>query len=434
MKNKLIAATFLTILIPLAGELKFYPFHNSFRVSLGVSIYFFFLLWYKDFPKVLSGVLTGASVVVFRIALDCFNSGNNIINVSFTTHASTFFYYTTYSILFYYLIKDKYRGTPFLLGIWCVLIDVSSNIVELIARHLVLGSVINSSQLIEVVGVALIRNFFVIGIFVMFKYREMQIETINKSKENLRLLFFISELYEEKIHLKKTLKDSEHITRECYDIYRSIQHREYTSDEVECIAKEILNIAGKIHEIKKDSQRIYAGISKMIADETNNDYDNIHKIFDILVQANKTYAESQKKYINFKSDISGDFSKLHLYTLLSVLNNLMSNAVEAIDEKGFINLTAEKPIGNSMLTFKVSNSGTVINEKKNDLIFKPGYTTKFDSSGRPSTGIGLTYVKETVESLGGTIALNTNGINETTFIVKISEGAIAEPKKQKPLN
>ncbi|WHY89002.1 ATP-binding protein [Neobacillus novalis] len=41
------------------------------------------------------------------------------------------------------------------------------------------------------------------------------------------------------------------------------------------------------------------------------------------------------------------------------------------------------------------------------VVFKPGFATKYDSSGRSSTGIGLTNVKELVERLEGEITLQS---------------------------
>ncbi|BBP86859.1 hypothetical protein BsIDN1_04770 [Bacillus safensis] len=40
-----------------------------------------------------------------------------------------------------------------------------------------------------------------------------------------------------------------------------------------------------------------------------------------------------------------------------------------------------------------------------EIVFDPGYTSKFDAFGTPSTGIGLSYVRELVQELGGHIQI-----------------------------
>lgn len=54
------------------------------------------------------------------------------------------------------------------------------------------------------------------------------------------------------------------------------------------------------------------------------------------------------------------------------------------------------------------------------MIFKPGYTTKFDEIGKPSTGMGLPYIKELANHLNGSITLLDNvHSNETVFIIQL---------------
>ncbi|WP_232516896.1 hypothetical protein [Bacillus altitudinis] len=49
----------LIVLTPIGGELKFYPFEDSFRVSFGTVVFFFILLQMKKFPAWASGIIAG---------------------------------------------------------------------------------------------------------------------------------------------------------------------------------------------------------------------------------------------------------------------------------------------------------------------------------------------------------------------------------------
>jgi two-component system sensor histidine kinase YcbA len=85
----------------------------------------------------------------------------------------------------------------------------------------------------------------------------------------------------------------------------------------------------------------------------------------------------------------------------------MANAVEAIQRQGSIRLSLYRR-ADDMLECRVEDDGPGIPEKVGDVVFEPGYTSKYDEFGTPSTGIGLSYVKETVEELGGSIRFQSD--------------------------
>jgi len=103
-------------------------------------------------------------------------------------------------------------------------------------------------------------------------------------------------------------------------------------------------------------------------------------------------------------------------TVLSLFNNLVANAVEAIKEKGIVRLSLFEISDN--VEFKVADTGPGIPQKYQTVIFKPGFTSKYDQFGTPSTGIGLSYVKEVVKELGGDI-LFENSFNGAVFSIKL---------------
>ena len=72
------------------------------------------------------------------------------------------------------------------------------------------------------------------------------------------------------------------------------------------------------------------------------------------------------------------------------------------------------------IEIKIRDNGPGISPKRRDIIFKPGFTSKYDKNGIPSTGIGLTYVKEMVERLEGKIMLQSKPeINGSIFTVRL---------------
>ena len=144
----------------------------------------------------------------------------------------------------------------------------------------------------------------------------------------------------------------------------------------------------------------------------------VSELADIIIQSHLKYARSLNKTIAFDLQIEDMLPPLHVYTVLSLVNNLVSNAVESITDSGCIKISFYRV--KECIAFRVANTGPGIPSKKRNLIFKPGYTTKFDLSGNPSTGMGLPYVQYLANSLHGSITLEDIPPNdETVFIIQL---------------
>jgi len=102
--------------------------------------------------------------------------------------------------------------------------------------------------------------------------------------------------------------------------------------------------------------------------------------------------------------IQCDHSKLEV-----VFMNLLTNAIQAIEDKGdvFIRVNADS----DFITIDVENSGSEIPSYVLPKIFDSLFTTK--SSG---TGLGLSFCKKTIEQHKGTISVSNN---PTTFTIKL---------------
>lgn len=424
MKENLLIFALMIITVPLAGELKIYPFFGTFRIGFGSPVFFFFLLWIRKIPLVLCGTIVGICVIAFRIILDLSTGSGLQITSTFMLHLPNFFYYLTYSCLFYLTGINDLHHHPLLVGFVSVFIEVSSSIVELFFNYLILGNTMTLYILGEIIIIAFIRSFFVLGFFNIIKLHQAKLAMEHQQEQNKRMLLLISSLYEESIQLKKSLQNAEDITRDCYDLYRNVQIN-FSSLKTDDFAKKMLDIAGQVHEIKKDNQRIYAGLSKMISDENSTDYMPMLEIGNIIVQTNQKYATSLEKNIKFSLNIEGCIPHFHVYTILSLVNNLVSNAVESIIDIGLIEISISRK--DDWVEFRVSDNGTGVPLRKRELIFKPGYTTKYDLSGKPSTGMGLPYVKHVVENLKGIVRVEDDSEkNKTAFVIQLPINSLVE--------
>ncbi|WP_440970079.1 sensor histidine kinase [Peribacillus frigoritolerans] len=416
MKKSIRILLLIMIAVPLAGEFKFYPFDDTFRVSLGTPVFFLFLLWGRSIHPIIAGIVTGVSVFFLRFSLAV---GIRDISVedAIYLHVPAFFYYFIYALAFHKTKLNERHDQPFMIGLLGVLIELFASVSEMTIRSILANQGTPLLAIDQLVLIAFIRSFFVLGFFNIVKLREAKSAEAEQRIQKEQMLLFISSLYEESVQLKKTMQNAEEITRTCYDFYRRIKTRGTNgSDE-----QTALQIAGLVHEIKKDNQRIYAGLSKLMSSKNLQEYMKIEDLGNIMIVSNRRYAESLGKVITFTLHIDDDHPPYHVYMVLSLINNLLANAVEAIEEEGYVSLHVKRK--DQFVEFCICDNGPGIAPKRKEIIFTAGYTKKFDAAGNPSTGIGLSYVKQTVEKFGGHIRL-MDTYKETVFIVGIPIDAI----------
>jgi PAS domain S-box len=97
-----------------------------------------------------------------------------------------------------------------------------------------------------------------------------------------------------------------------------------------------------------------------------------------------------------------------------ILTNLMTNAVQAMQEEGKLTIKASKPKDTVVLT--IVDTGIGIPDEVKAKMFTPLFTTK--SKGQ---GLGLAVVKRLVEALGGSIGFESVAGKGTKFTVELPQ-------------
>ncbi|MEW9672480.1 ATP-binding protein [Ammoniphilus sp. 3BR4] len=421
MRENTYILLFTLLLVPLAGELRIHPFGDDFRIAFGSTAFFFMLLWIRKLPSLVTGGLVGMAVVLFRMINDVWADGGFIQAESFGQHFPAFFYYFTYGFLFDLLRINRKHDSPLLVGFLAVIIDIAANLMELAWRNSLF--VTDGMVIFNISMVALIRSFFVLGFFNIIQLRQVKWMEEQQRQRNEQMFLLISDLYEETFQLKKNLQNAEDVTKECYDLYRMLMGNQ--EGVMQAVSEKALHIAGKVHDIKKDNQRIYAGLSRLISNEIPTHYMDIEELGRIIIRTNENYARMLSKDILFEVDIRVHHSLFPIYTTLSIVNNLVANAIESIKGKGTIGISIVQE--GDWVKLRVRDDGPGIKVKDHSMLFQPGFTTKYDVSGNPSTGIGLSYVKEVIHHLNGTIAIETKEeAGSTVFCIAIPLPALLQ--------
>jgi two-component system, NtrC family, sensor histidine kinase HydH len=119
---------------------------------------------------------------------------------------------------------------------------------------------------------------------------------------------------------------------------------------------------------------------------------------------------------NIETRVDIDTKKPVIHTdgdrMNQVLLNLYINAIEALDDKGTLEIQVKDL--EDKLQIRVKDNGRGMDEASLDLIFDPYFTT------RPrGTGLGLSIVHRIIENLGGSIRVESKKGEGTCFIINL---------------
>lgn len=395
----------VAIVTALAGEVKVIPFNGApFRFGLG-AVLFLLAVLILPLPLFLTGLVTGTVVVLFRTLLDVFLF-DGALTASVISHIPAGLFYVVYALGLSIADFEKNKSRPFLLASIITMIEFVSNYIEQLTTTLFFPNItITVKDVALLFFVALIRSFFVVGIYSSITVKEQK-------RQMQQLLNFISNLYVEALYLKKSMNEIEQITAKSYNLYEQLKKHN------PMLSVKALSIAQEIHEVKKDGQRIYAGLSKILNMEPSDAY-LISELLQYVKEANEKYCEQLDKKIQITVSYNEDFYTNEHIPLLALLNNLVANAVEATENGGAIHISVINSNGSAKIT--VEDTGKGIPKNLIPVIFEPGFTTKFNREGMPSTGIGLSHVKAIVDKFNGTVQVESDETTIFTITIPLNQ-------------
>lgn len=380
---------FMALLTAIAGEVKVIPFNGEvFRFGLGAIVFFLLLLIRPPKSLIRAGFITGLTVVIFRFLGDGFVQMETPIEI-LKDHSPTFLFYFIFACGLHSINIKKYQSHPIQLGGLAASAEFIGNSAENLTRTLVVTDfTLTFQDWGMLVGVALLRSFFVVGLYSSIIISEQK-------KQMQEMLNIGSGLYAETLYLQKSMNHIEQITASSFDLYRKLKE-----EDLPRLSVQALQIAQETHEVKKDSQRIYAGLSK-VTTEKGKEHLLLSELLEYVISANEKYCNLLKKEVSFHLSLSGDFETSQQIPLLALLNNLVANAVESIEQTGKVSIKVIK--GPQNITFIIEDTGKGILAEDMPIVFEPGYTTKYNDQGVAATGIGLSHVQEILRTLSGEI-------------------------------
>ena len=100
----------------------------------------------------------------------------------------------------------------------------------------------------------------------------------------------------------------------------------------------------------------------------------------------------------------------------SCLRNLLDNAIKYSDDAPNIKVVAKR--NKKKVSIAIKDNGIGIEKEEQRKVFNQFYRSKRNSDVK-GDGIGLSFVKQVVESHGGTIYLNSKQGEGSTFIIHL---------------
>lgn len=407
-ERKMILIAFVDAI--LAGfYLKIFPFDYTINLAVVILPIYYFM------DRRLHPILTGAHIAIiglaFRTITGYYYYGS--FQNAFIADLNFLYFDLIYGIVLYFLFYKNDKQTLSVLFLAAMAGDFFGNAAEFISRFGI-EEYFSNSVMATLLAVAIIRGTGAVLLISALNYYNSFLRKEEHDERYRMQMDLISELRGEIYFLKNNMDHVEQVMDESFSLYR-----EYDTLEANEKRNKALSIAKNVHEIKKNYFRAVEGIDDIINKEKPFDRVSLSDISRMI------YLSTQRNLIKNQIPIElyfevEDASMVHEHSMLmSVLRNLIVNAIESIDYDGLIHFKHLSDHEHHF--FHVKDTGGGISEEKLEYIFNPGYSTKYDEiTGNSNRGIGLTLVKDIVENyFGGSIEVKSEDGTGTEFIVMI---------------
>lgn len=165
----------------------------------------------------------------------------------------------------------------------------------------------------------------------------------------------------------------------------------------------LTRIAGIIRSLLELTSRKKVSSPKMI--DVN---EKIENSIDILRY------QAMYKGVEIKEDLCVDLPSIPDLGLESIFSNIFKNALDALDEKGCIDISTS--LDNSFIKISISDTGCGIPKDNINRIFEPFFSTKEKTKG---AGLGLSICYDIVKRYNGRIDVLSEPGKGTRFIIYI---------------
>lgn len=383
----------LALMVALFSEIHFYPLGGTLRISLGIVLIHLVALVRDDvnlpFLTTFAGLIIGFERYITQTIIF---SQSPIQAMAFVRPAIV--YYGCFAALHLLIDLRRHRHNVFMSISVMAIIDALSNSMEAFLRNDV------NAQLLQIVILAgILRALIAYILYALWERQSLFIQKQEHQKRYIQLTTLAADVETELFYLRKSADQIESVMRQSYKLYDELPDDLHSK----CDA---LEIAREIHEIKKDYLRVLSGFDDFIYKLENIDALTLTEILTIVKSSSEKSIIKSEKNIRLSIDQEGDHMVNRYLNIFTILNNLIDNSISASHSLGHIQVQAH--VDKDHLHLAVADDGSGISKGLEAVIFNPGFTTKYDpKTGKASTGIGLSHVKNLVEEMSGDIQVES---------------------------
>ena len=406
MKRQVLACSLLVVL---AAQINVSPFGSDFRISVAVVLLPLFALIFGKYPLLPVAGVSALGVFASRMLWSLLEHG--VPNAA--GYWPEMVFYLVYGALLYlYLRRTGFQTQGRGRFLVLIALDYAANLAETFCRGGDMATVRVQASLLLV---AAIRTALVWCFQTALDYQNLYLLKREHAERYQKLVLLISRLRGELVWMEKSAAAIENTMNTAYQLYQQLQD--------EPAGEQALTIAKDIHEIKKEYNLILRGINEALVTDLEDEAMSFRELWQILFDNLRLSAQHSGLTVDWDVRIETDFSTHKQYQLLSILRNLLDNAMEAAEgDRTEISFTAAEAEGSILLT--VSNRGKPIRPENLERIFDPGFSTKINyATGQVSRGVGLSLVRDLVEELQGSIRAESRD-GRTCFFITLPKSAL----------
>ena len=415
--------------VALTSQLYLTVWAEGFRVSTAAILYPALLVtMMRESHRPDTGLVTGLCVVIMRLALDL--AAGMPPGEALRMEYPGGVFYLCYDCVLCLLIRDRRTASLGRMGAAFLVSDFISNVINLYLSSGVRGLETEARALLPLLGLAVARSFTAAMILWGSRYYHRLLLRQEHERRYQRLFLMTAELKNELYFLKKNSDDIEQVMTNAYRLYERLGEKEGESGELSALA---LSIARDVHEVKKDNLRIIRGIEGEVEEVYDQEQMEFQDLMHILENSTRRMLGENRASIRLECRRTADFSTQEHYRLLSILKNLVTNAIEAIQGAGGRGIVlVEERVEGDTLFLTVSDDGPGISERSMHNLFQVGYSTKFDpETGNINRGVGLPAVKSLTEELGGSVSVESQPGRGARFSVELPLHRVKGEKREK---
>lgn len=408
------------ICISLASQVNFQTYTHGFIIALAPLILPIFLYFNADLNPFYLIVSISIASPFFRGIL-LFISHHNSNSQIFTFIVTDIAYYICYGALYYLLYwrRSHWNNSSFLLTI--IICDYLANLLEV--SLLTNFSHYNYFLFQFIFIVALVRSICSCVFAFIYHYFNLMMRDDTHEQRYYYFIWIAASVKSEVYFMKKNITEIENVMRNAYLLNQNLEMTNINHQSKEMA----LAIARDVHEIKKD----YLNVVRGLGDYFNDSNNSTMKFSDILrVVTSYIRINIKEHHYNIVTNVQSNVEIIvpNHYYLVSIISNIMFNSIDALQDinNGIICLTAED-VGEDII-INISDNGSGIDASILNLIFQPGYTTKFNmNTGDVYRGIGLSHVRIIVEEqFKGDISVTSTINKGTNFQITLNKQRLSQ--------